>query len=245
VEDERNAADDLLERARRLEERAADSAGDAPKRIRQPRQPEDDDIAWIWRKVRSLLRLLREIGKVFSKLIQFSGPLRPVFRFFGRGIKRIFLFLTCARDDTGVRSIETFSAQRLFRSAGIIILVYVVLLVGYVYGTRREGIFLINNFHLIDGESDVYQVGGCMKRSSTQVSCDEGEAEIVLIRPAWIPGMGINAFAYDEDVGQIPIQGECNIGMYGWYLRGPKLTRGLLKPVAYRIDRCTAVFPTQ
>jgi hypothetical protein len=107
----------------------------------------------------------------------------------------------------------------------------------------REGDFIINNYHLVDGESDVYQIGGCMRTSPDQITCDHHNAEIVLVRPAWMPGMGLNPFSFDEDAGQIPIQGECRIGMYGWYLRGPSLTRGLLKPVAYSVSECRGTLP--
>ena len=152
--------------------------------------------------------------------------------------------MSCEKDKAGTRSLLEFSGKRLVRSLGYTFLIYVLILVLYVFGTRREGVFLISNYHLVNGESDVYQAGGCMKRSSTQSTCEQGEAEIVLIRPSWIPGMGLNPLYYDEQVGQIPIQGECYLGVYGWYLRGPALTRGLLKPVAYHVEKCRGIVPT-
>ena len=160
------------------------------------------------------------------------------------GLKSLFLFASCEEDELGERSLSAFAPKRFLKSMGIAFLIYVVVIMFYVFGTRREGVFLINNYHLIDGESDVYQAGGCMKHASDQTVCPEGEGEIVLIRPSWVPPMGLNPLDYDEDVGQIPIQGECFLGVYGWYLRGPSLTRGLLKPVVYEVQQCRGIGQT-
>ena len=65
----------------------------------------------------------------------------------------------------------------------------------------------------------------------------------MLIRPTWIPQTGIFSVTYDEDVGVVPFQGECELRTYGIYLRLPWMPflRGVLKPVAIGIGQCQGV----
>jgi hypothetical protein len=76
-----------------------------------------------------------------------------------------------------------------------------------------------------------------------RTSCEKGEGVIVLIRPAWIPATGIFSATYDEDVGLVPLQGKCELGTYGIYLRLPWMPflRGALKPVAIEIGQCEGI----
>jgi len=223
----------LLRRARELEARA--HAGGA-RRLRDGL----DDVGWLARGLRRLHRLVVETGSVLAEVARYTGPLwwivRGTARVLGRGAFR-------ASHVEVAPAVFELSPRKTARSLVVLLALPVVTYAVYNATTRHAGVFLINDKHLVSGETDEYQMGGCWQREPSQTACPRGEGVIVLIRPAWIPATGIFSATYDEEVGVVPLQGRCELGTYGVYLRPPWLPflRGALKPVAIRIGRCEGV----
>lgn len=174
---------------------------------------------------------------MLDQTLRWTGPFWWVLRRLGRGAGLLAHRASHVRTAEGAFELSPRKAARSLVALFVApMLAYLV----YNLATRHEGVFLINDKHLVSGETDEYQMGGCWQRTPAQTSCPRGEGEIVLIRPAWIPQTGIFSITYDEDVGVVPLQGRCELETYGVYLRTPwmPLLRGTLKPVAIAIGKC-------
>lgn len=236
--DSEERAEELLRRAGEIEARSRERrTGPAPGAPRSELREGLADVAWLAGGVRRLRRQLQETGRVLARIARWTGPLWWI----SRGLWSALRFV--AHRASHVRTVEgsfELSPRKAGRSVLLLVLAPVLLYVVYNLSTRHTGVFLINDKHLVSGETDEYQMGGCWQRRSGQTSCERGEGEIVLIRPAWIPATGIFSITYDEDVGVVPLQGRCQLVTYGIYLRTPwlPLLRGALKPIAIEIGQC-------
>jgi len=233
VGDDDDRTDALLRRARELEARTrASGAG----RLRDGL----DDIGWLARGLRRLRRFVVETGSVLAEVARYTGPLWWIVRGAARAGGRLAFRASHVEVAPDVFEL---SPRKAARSVLVLLALPVAVYVVYNATTRHQGVFLINDKHLVSGETDEYQMGGCWQREPSQAACKRGEGEIVLIRPTWIPATGIFSATYDEEVGVVPLQGRCELGTYGIYLRTPWLPflRGALKPIAIEIGRCEGV----
>ena len=238
MRDSKERAEELLRRAAELEARAqppreAPEVDGALGRLREGLE----DVTWLARGIRRLRRIAHETAQVLVEVARWTGPLWWILRRLGAGAGFVAHRATHVRVADGSFELSPRKAARsLIALAAFPVAVYAV----YNLSTRHRGVFLINDKHLVSGETDEYQIGGCWQRDPAQSSCEKGEGEIVLIRPAWIPATGIFSVTYDEDVGVVPLQGKCHLGTYGIYLRTPWLPflRGALKPIAIEIGKC-------
>jgi hypothetical protein len=237
-------SDELLRRARELEARAGEAKTAAEESAARSGGERSgygvDDLAWLARAIRRVRQIFAEAKQVLEQVARYTGPLRPV----GRGLWRATKF--AAHRSSHVRRAEgtfEFSPRKTARSLLALAAAPVLLYSVYNATTRHGGVFLINDKHLVSGDTDEYQMGGCWQTMVGRRSCEKGEGVIVLIRPAWIPGTGIFSATYDEDVGLIPLQGKCELRTYGIYLRLPWMPflRGALKPVAIGIGQCEGI----
>jgi hypothetical protein len=230
-----------LRRARELEARAAERASEAEARAaRSPPSRLGDsleDVAWLAGAVRRVRRAVVEGAEVLDRTLRWTGPIWWVLRRLGRGAGILAHRASHVRTEPDAFE---FSPRKAARSLIALFVAPMVAYAAYNLATRHAGVFLINDKHLVSGETDEYQMGGCWQRTPDQTSCARGDGEIVLIRPAWIPQTGIFSITYDEDVGVVPLQGRCELETYGIYLRTPwvPLLRGALKPVAIGIGKC-------
>jgi hypothetical protein len=239
---EKDRSEELLRRARELEARAGERRSTARSGGEGPR-PGLDELAWLARVIRRCREIFTEVGQVLEQVARYTGPLRPV----GRGLWRATKFT--AHRASHVRGAEgafEFSPRKTARSLLALAAAPMLIYSAYNLATRHGGVFLINDKHLVSGDTDEYQVGGCWQKTVGRTSCEKGEGVIVLIRPTWIPGTGIFSATYDEDVGLVPLQGKCELRTYGIYLRLPwmPLLRGVLKPVAIGIGQCEGIAAT-
>jgi hypothetical protein len=241
VGEDSDRADELLRRARELEARTAERVAEAEKRATRSRAAELRDgladVGWLAGGIRRVRLLLAEGWEVLDQILRWTGPLRWILR--GAWSGAAFVAHRASHVRVGA-DVFHFSPRKTARSVLALLVAPLVLYAVYNATTRRSGVFLINDKHLVSGETDEYQMGGCWQRIAGQSSCEKGEGVIVLIRPAWIPQTGIFSVTYDEDVGVVPLQGRCELQTYGIYLRTPwmPLLRGALKPIAIGIGQC-------
>lgn len=235
MSDQSERSEELLRRARELEARAG-----ARKTEQGTATQAVEGLAWIGRTIRRIRQIFAEAAQVLEQIARYAGPLRPVGRVLWRATKFTAHRASHVRNAAGEFE---FSPRKVARSLIAIVVLPVVVYVVYNLTTRQSGLFIINDKHLVSGETDEYQMGGCWQRRPGQTSCDRGEGVIVLIRPAWIPDTGIFSVTYDEDVGLVPLQGKCELETYGIYLRMPWMPflRGALKPVAIAIGQCHGI----
>jgi hypothetical protein len=239
--EERERTEELLRRARELETRAAEGASEREARAARSSTARLRDgleeITWLAGAIRRVRRACVEGAQVVDQVLRWTGPLWWTVKRLGRGTGFVAHRASHVRVAAGAFE---FSPRKTARSLVLLLLTPLVLYTIYNATTRHSGIFLINDKHLISGDTDEYQVGGCWQRAGGQSTCEQGEGVIVLIRPTWIPQTGIFSVTYDEDVGVVPLQGRCDLRTYGIYLRTPwmPLLRGALKPVAIGIGQC-------
>lgn len=232
-------SDELRRRARELEARAGERGLPTEERRAAARQGLEG-LAWIGRTIGRIRQIFGETREVLEQVARYTGPLRPV----GRGLWRAMKFV--AHRASHVRSADgafEFSPRKVARSLMAVAAMPMLMYSVYNATTRHSGQFLINDKHLVSGETDEYQMGGCWQLVAGQNSCGKGEGVIVLIRPTWIPRTGIFSATYDEDVGLVPLQGKCELTTYGIYLRLPWMPflRGALKPVAIAVGKCEGI----
>jgi hypothetical protein len=241
VSDSKQRAEELLRRAADLEARARERPARAQIEPGRDSLREGlEDVTWLARGIRRAARLGRETGVVLAQILRWTGPLWWVLRGLGAAVGFVAYRASHVRTSAGDYEL---SPRKAARSLMVLCAAPVVLYTVYNLSTRHSGVFLINDKHLVSGETDEYQMGGCWQRRPEQTSCERGEGEIVLIRPAWIPATGIFSVTYDEDVGVVPLQGKCELVTYGIYLRTPWLPflRGALKPIAIEIGKCDGI----
>lgn len=238
ADDDADRSAELLRRARELEARTRSDAtrGGTSRTVRDAL----DDLGWLARTVRRLRRFTVETGTLLVEVLRYTGPLWWIVRGVGLGVGRVAFHASHVRVAPDVYEL---SPKKTARSLMLAVALPVLAYVAYNASTRHRGVFLINDKHLVSGETDEYQMGGCWQREPTQTACHRGEGVIVLIRPTWIPQTGIFSVTYDEDVGVVPLQGRCELATYGIYLRLPWLPflRGALKPIAVGIGRCEGI----
>lgn len=232
--------EELLRRARELEARTRTDDGPVSRSGAERLRDGLDDVSWLASGVRRLRRLVVESGSVLAELARYTGPVWWIVRRMSLAVGRVAFRASHVR--VGADTFE-LSPKKAARSLATLVAAPLVAYAVYNATTRHEGLFLINDKHLVSGDTDEYQMGGCWQQHPAQSACHRGEGVIVLIRPTWIPGTGIFSVTYDEDVGVVPLQGRCELGTYGIYLRLPwmPLLRGALKPVAIAIGRCESM----
>jgi NAD(P)-dependent dehydrogenase (short-subunit alcohol dehydrogenase family) len=244
VGDPPDRSEELLRRAQRLEERAGKEVAAVDRRSSRRRAERLGDtleeVAWLARGVRRVRVIAAESRQVLAQLARYTGPLAVIVRALASAAA--FVAHRASHVKVGDDVFE-FSPKKAARSVVALVLLPVLAYVVYNLATRHSGVFLINDKHLVSGETDEYQIGGCWQVTPEQRACEKGQGVIVLIRPAWIPDMGIFSVTYDDDVGVVPLQGRCHLGTYGIYLRVPWLPflRGALKPIAIEIGRCDGI----
>ncbi len=242
--DEHDRTDELLRRARRIEKDADQEVAASETRAARNRteglRHGLEDVAWLASGIRRARRFMGEGRKVLTQMGRYTGPFATV----AAALWRTFAFVAHRASHIRVAENEfDFSPKKTARSLLICLAIPCAAYIVYNLSTRHEGVFLINDKHLVSEESDEYQMGGCWRKTPTHSSCEKGEGVIVLIRPAWIPSTGIFSATYDEDVGVVPLQGKCELETYGIYLRMPWMPflRGALKPIAIGVGQCDGI----
>ena len=201
-----SAHDDLLERARELQEKAGPSQSDR-------KSPVPGKTRWPPAG-------LRRISERFSAVRRYLGPLGSLIAWVTGWIGRWFrwaAFRMPDREDATSSDMQFSGARLLLNtmlSAAALVLLHMAISAAYYYGTAfEETVYVTGKQEIETGE--LYQFGGC---TSLPCSTEADNGKFYLIESSlYFPKM----YYPEENVfANIPQQdAACYVRGYGWYFR--------------------------
>ncbi len=162
------------------------------------------------------------------------GVAEPFLKVAGRaivGTAKGVRWATTTVDKSGRRRASKLKLGAIFAA---VFIAPVTTKVIYMESTVQSGRFLITK--TTDLAENVSRLNGCFKSSADQKTCSAEDTQMILVKPRSIFGLndyfipttkyGLKPWGFENEVGNIPTVGECDL-----VTKGDFLLRGVLQPV--------------